>query len=269
MCGISGYLKNEQCQGDVGFITEQMTDAIRYRGPDSASIWVEPRAQKLALGHRRLSILDLSEAGAQPMHSASGRYVIVYNGEIYNFQSLANELKLKGHEFNGHSDTEVLLAAFEEFGIDSTLKRLAGMFAFALYDKKNDELTLARDRVGKKPLYFGWDKNNNFAFGSELKSILAASGFEKLNISKEAVELYLRWRYVPDPYSIYQDVWKLPPSNYITLPLSKFATKFNPEEYFQTYWNFNVIVDQAKREISEENSILELKKILFFSSLNY
>ena len=200
MCGITGYFRHQDESADVSAAVQVMNDALVHRGPDSEGIWRDSDGQgaNLALGHRRLSIIDLSPAGAQPMVSASGRYIIVFNGEIYNFQELSAELSAKGCVFKGGSDTEVLLATIEQWGIEKTLPRLVGMFAFAIYDRKTKELTLARDAMGKKPLYFGWDKTKrHFAFASELKAIVANDAFQDVDINQEAVDLYLRWRYIP------------------------------------------------------------------------
>ena len=267
MCGIAGYFQIKPSNGsgadDLKNVAQNMGDCIAHRGPDDHDIWIEPSEKKLALIHRRLSIIDLSQAGHQPMKSHSGRYVIVYNGEIFNFKTLSAELVQLGHKFNGHSDTEVLLAAIEQWGIESTLKRLVGMFAFALYDQKNKELTLARDRLGQKPLYFGWGADGSaFGFSSELKSFLKTPGFQKPEINRHAVDLYLQWRYVPDPYSIYKNIWKLPPSSFITLPLEKFQSAFDPQDFVQSYWDFENIVDQD-RDFNDENAALdELENVL-------
>lgn len=263
MCGINGYIQNQSSSDKTAEqIVADMAERLSHRGPDAQGVWVEKVRNRLALGHRRLSIIDLSDAGAQPMVSASGRYVIVYNGEIYNFQSLSVELTALGYNFNGHSDTEVLLAAMEEWGVEKVLTKFAGMFAFALFDKKENQLTLARDRLGKKPLYFGWDQNNNFAFASELKSIVSIDGFSKPEINQEAVNLYLKWRYVPDPHSIYKNIYKLPPSSFITLPLDQWSQPFEPEEKAKIFWNFKDVVDQPRQNISEQDSLNGLDKIL-------
>jgi asparagine synthase (glutamine-hydrolysing) len=262
MCGIAGYLKNTSNNMDLGQIITGMTDAIAYRGPDHGDFWLDTTEHRLALGHRRLSIIDLSKTGFQPMHSHSERYVITYNGEIYNFKDIRSELETHNYSFNGTSDTEVLLAAIENWGIEKSLQKITGMFAFAVFDKKKRELTLARDRLGKKPLYFGWDSNNNFAFASELKAILSTDNFNNVEINQEAVNLYLKWRYVPDPYSIYKNIWKLPPSSYITLPLDQYSQNFNPAEYINYYWDFTSIVDQPKNNQTEEQSLNSLEDIL-------
>ncbi len=207
MCGILGAL------GPPGAVTREELSrglrAIAHRGPDAEGVFVEPEAGVL-LGHRRLSILDLSEAGAQPMRSASGRYVIGYNGEVYNFRELRRELKASGHPFRGHSDTEVILAAVERWGVEEAVPRFVGMFAFALWDRAARRLWLVRDRLGKKPLYlalFG----DTLLFASELKALHAFSLFRP-GIDRDGLALLLRYRYLPDPRTIYREVVKLPPA---------------------------------------------------------
>jgi asparagine synthase (glutamine-hydrolysing) len=263
MCGIVGYLDLRNA-GDVAQHSLcAMADALVHRGPDAHGLWVEPDGGGFALAHRRLSIIDTSDAGAQPMQSASGRYIIVFNGEVYNFQTLSAELEGQGCSFKGHSDTEVLLAAFERWGIEDTLKRIAGMFALALYDVKTRELTLARDRLGKKPLYFGWSGDGAaFAFASELKAFKAAQAFKRPDVHQGAVRLYLQWRYVPDPYTIYQNIWKLPPSHYVTLPLEAYAQPFKPQEHMRCYWDFDAVVHQERPDVSEDAALDRLEVAL-------
>jgi asparagine synthase (glutamine-hydrolysing) len=199
-----------------------MADGLAHRGPDDAGVWVDGNAG-MALAHRRLSILDLSPAGHQPMVSASGRYVIAFNGEIYNHLSLREALEniptgpslRKGgvFEWRGHSDTETLLAGFEVWGIEATLKKTVGMFAIALWDVQTRTLHLVRDRFGEKPLYYGWvgsGRSAAFVFGSELKALRAYPGFAN-PVSREVLALYMRFTYVPAPHSIYQDIYKLEP----------------------------------------------------------
>ena len=173
-------------------------------------LWVDAQAG-IALGHRRLSIVDLSPAGHQPMHSAGERFVLAFNGEIYNHLDLRAELEAAGAApaWRGHSDTETLLAAFEQWGLEATLKRTVGMFAIALWDRRERTLHLARDRFGEKPLYYGW-VNGAFVFGSELKALRAYPGFAN-PVSREALALYMRFTYVPAPHSIYQGIYKLEP----------------------------------------------------------
>lgn len=215
MCGIAGvFLLGENRLADLATVATRMALAIQHRGPDDAGAWSDEQAG-VALGHRRLSIIDLSPAGHQPMHSRSGRYVIAFNGEIYNHQALRDELSEVNAApvWRGHSDTETLLAAFECWGVEATLKRTVGMFAIALWDIDERVLYLMRDRLGEKPLYYGWagqDGQRAFVFGSELKSLRAFPGFDN-SISREALRQYMRFVYVPAPYSIYQGIYKLEP----------------------------------------------------------
>lgn len=192
-----------------------MADCMAHRGPDDHGLWSDAEAG-IALTHRRLSIVDLSPAGHQPMTSADGRYVLTYNGEVYNFQELRPELEARGIVFRGHSDTEVILEAFAAYGIAPTVKRLIGMFAMAVWDRRERTLTLIRDRLGIKPLY--WAKFGGlFMFGSELKALRAYPGWEP-RIDRGAVASYMRFNYVPAPQTIYQGVHKLEPGTILTLP---------------------------------------------------
>ncbi|MBX3303326.1 MAG: asparagine synthase (glutamine-hydrolyzing) [Nitrospira sp.] len=206
MCGIAGILNCRE--SDPGALVTEMIGAIRYRGPDNAGVWRDPPAG-LALGHARLSVLDLSPEGRQPMVSASGRYVITYNGEVYNFAELRRELEAAGDRFRGHSDTEVMLAAIERWGLEQAVKKFVGMFAFGLWDRQARILYLVRDRLGIKPLYYGW-AGGAFLFASELKAIRCATEFDA-TIDRGAVSLFMRFAYVPAPYSIYRDIYKLTP----------------------------------------------------------
>lgn len=191
-----------------------MTDAITHRGPDDGGAWVDAETG-IALGHRRLSILDLSPLGHQPMTSADGRFIIVFNGEIYNFQPLRIELEALGHSWRGHSDTEIMLAAFLQWGVLEATRRFNGMFAFALWDKQDRVLHLGRDRLGEKPLYYGWVRDS-FVFGSELKAVRQFPGFASA-INRDALCSQIRFSYIPDPYCIYQGFHKLPPAALISL----------------------------------------------------
>ena len=211
MCGIAGFMNDESRALTASTaIAAQMALAIQHRGPDDAGAWADEQAG-IALGHRRLSIVDLSPAGHQPMASAGGRYVIAFNGEIYNHLELRAELQAAGVApvWRGHSDTETLLAAFERWGVETTLQKTVGMFAIALWDVRDRTLHLARDRFGEKPLYYGW-VNDAFVFGSELKALRTYPSFAN-PVSREALALYMRFTYVPAPYSIYQGIFKLEP----------------------------------------------------------
>ena len=201
---------------DAGAWLKAMTDAIAHRGPDDQGLWLDAMAG-VALGHRRLSIVDLSPAGHQPMVSDSGRYAIVYNGEIYNHHDLRAELEAAGTApaWRGHSDTEVLLAAIDHWGLDQSLTRLNGMFAFALWDRETRSLSLARDRLGEKPLYYG-NSGGVFLFGSELKALTTHPAFSG-SVDRDALTLFLRHSYVPACHSIWQGINKLPPAHYVVV----------------------------------------------------
>lgn len=244
MCGISG-LWDPRCadEGQLNRTVDAMTCALHHRGPDSAGRWTD-REQGLALGHRRLAIVDLSPEGHQPMTSACGRYVIAFNGEIYNFETLRTELLGLGHHFRGHSDTEVLLAAIVAFGIDAALERAAGMFAIALWDKRAKRLHLIRDRLGKKPLYYGWI-DGAFVFASELKALRVHPGFDK-DVSREALTAFLRYQYVPEPLSIWEGIFKLAPG--MRLSLDRHDLREQPRGpltgAMRPYWSIQRMVEE-------------------------
>src|SRR5688572_27593438 len=204
MCGIAGFLSSRAIDPEYAHDTlGAMTGVLAHRGPDDSGQWVDDDAG-IALGHRRLSIVDLSPNGHQPMHSATGRWVISFNGEIYNFQDLRRELVSRGCRFRGHCDTEVLLAAVEAWGLQGALERFNGMFAFAIWDRQDRVLHLVRDRPGEKPLYYGW-VGETFVFASELKALRAHDGFDP-EIDRDAITLFLRLAYIPAPHSIYRGV---------------------------------------------------------------
>lgn len=208
MCGIAGLWDPKRRGGDLAQSLRSMTDAMLHRGPDSSGYWQDDAAG-VGLGHRRLSIVDLTAAGHQPMTAVNGRWVLTYNGEIYNADVLRTELETLGVTFRGHSDTEVLIEACARWGVEATLPRLIGMFAFALWDGEERRLYLVRDRMGIKPLYWGWF-GDLLLFGSELKSLRAHTGW-KPEIDRNAVASFMRHNYVPGPWSVYRDVSKLPP----------------------------------------------------------
>jgi asparagine synthase (glutamine-hydrolysing) len=217
-----------------------MAATLAHRGPDDADLWIDPDAG-LALGHRRLSIIDLSAAGRQPMVSACGRYVITYNGEIYNFRTLRAELEQQGHTFRGHSDTEVLLAALVAWGVAEALGRLNGMFAFALWDRQRRRLTLARDRAGKKPLYYGWC-GDSFLFGSELKALRAHPSFDA-TVDRDALGLFVQYSWMPAPYSIYARIRQLPAGTLLSLDAASEPHDAMP----QVYWSAQEIAVRGAR----------------------
>jgi asparagine synthase (glutamine-hydrolysing) len=211
MCGIAGVFDPRSRPADsLAEVAGRMTNSLVHRGPDDVGLWVDGAAG-VALGHRRLSILDLSPAGHQPMVSSSGRYTIVFNGEIYNHNDVRRDLDAQGHRlaWRGRSDTETLLEGISVWGIDETLKRCAGMFAFALWDRRDGILSLARDRLGEKPLYYGW-AGRALLFGSELKALRAHPEFCP-DVNRDALALYVRYNYVPAPWSIYKNAAKLLP----------------------------------------------------------
>jgi asparagine synthase (glutamine-hydrolysing) len=219
MCGLTGFLSGTSLP-EPESVLRGMADTIAHRGPDDAGIWMDNEAG-VGLAHRRLSILDLSSAGHQPMISASGRYVMAYNGEVYNHADLRRDLETANAapEWRGHSDTETLLAGFEAWGIAQTLGRATGMFAFAVWDRQSAMLTLGRDRLGEKPLYYGW-QGETFLFASELKAIEAHPAFAR-RIDRGALALLMRYNAIPAPYSIYQGICKLPPGSLLTISRQK------------------------------------------------
>ncbi len=238
MCGLAGCIfKNSTSLNQLKSIAQQMGNAIIHRGPDDSGIWVDEK-QGIALAHRRLSILDLSPEGHQPMVSYSERYVIVYNGEVYNYFEIRKELETEEGciPWRGHSDTEVILAAIEAWGLEAAVKRFIGMFAFALWDKYERCLHLVRDRLGIKPLYYGW-VNGAFLFGSELKTLKAFPEFKQA-INRDSLALMMRHNYIPAPYSIYEDIYKLLPGHCLTLNLRNFC-----EPVIKSYWSAKEVAE--------------------------
>ena len=214
MCGFAGFIGQPGANSTHEATVRHMANAIRHRGPDDSGVWSDADAG-IALGHRRLAIVDLSAAGHQPMASQSGRFVIAFNGEIYNHQDIRRELETSGKApaWRGHSDTEVMLAAIETFGIAAALEKFVGMFAFALWDRDTRRLILARDRIGEKPLYFGTN-NGVFLFGSELAALWRHPSWQG-HINRDALALMLRYNHVPAPYSIFSGINKLEPGTYL------------------------------------------------------
>lgn len=270
MCGIVGLIDPKTPQADLRSIAGRMTTPIAHRGPDAGDVWAE---EGVALGHRRLSILDLSPAGAQPMHSACGRYVIVFNGEIYNHCDLRRDLGAVGAapEWRGHSDTETLLAGIAHWGLGETLRRAAGMFTIALWDRRDRRLSLARDRVGEKPLYWGW-AGRTLVFGSELKALRQHPDFPR-DVCRQAVGQYLRFAYVPTPRSIHPGVYKLEPGSILTIdgapPAAPPNAPLRPGEShgslsIRSYWSLNELIEEGARSqfISEGEALSTVDEAL-------
>jgi len=271
MCGICGFFSIQGWLQDGKQVAGRMADRIVHRGPDDAGIWNDDVAG-IALGHRRLAILDLSPAGHQPMISANGRYVIAFNGEIYNHLILRKSLEKSGPppggllvkdagreklDWRGHSDTETLLAAISTWGVEGALKKCVGMFAFALWDREARTLSLARDRMGEKPLYYGW-QGETFLFGSELKALQAHPAF-CAEIDREALTLFLRHNYIPAPYSIYQGIHKLPPGTFLQLHAGKKVAR--PA----VYWSVRAAAESGQQALfagSEDDAVAELERLI-------
>lgn len=263
MCGFAGYLAKAEQSKYPEKLLSKMGTAIRHRGPDDAGQWWDLDAG-IGLCHQRLSILDLSQAGHQPMSSESGRYVIVFNGEIYNHQELRSEIDSTSDlpsNWRGHSDTETLLRGFEQFGIKATLEKSEGMFAFAVWDRQLRKLSLARDRLGEKPLYYGWQGTGNtstFLFGSELKALKAHPQFESV-INRDAIALQMRHNYIPTPYSIWQGINKLQPGCLATL------SRDEPEPVIESYWSAKTVVEtgiDSQFSGTTDEAISQLENIL-------
>lgn len=240
MCGLAGFISKPST--DFSNRIQSMTSRLIHRGPDDAGVWVD-EVQGVALGHRRLSILDLSSQGHQPMDSSSRRYVIAYNGEIYNHGELRTRLVSEhaGITWRGRSDTEVLLTAIEAWGLRKAIERCVGMFAFALWDKQESILYLARDRCGEKPLYYGVLRGA-FVFASEIKGIEAFSR-DGLAVDRKAVACFLRYGCIPAPQSIYENIWKLPPGSFLAIRVLA-PGQFVFDEP-QTYWSVAQVIQRS------------------------
>lgn len=259
MCGLAGFvLEERQPISDPCSTLMRMGDAIRYRGPDDQGCWFDGSVG-VGFAHRRLSIVDLSPNGHQPMTSSSGRYVIAYNGEVYNFRALRQELELHHINWRGHSDTEVILEAIEVWGLERAVKRFVGMFAFALWDNQYSTLHLVRDRLGIKPLYYG-RVNGVFLFASELKALREFPGFQP-QIDRDSLALLLRHNYIPAPHCIYRGMRKLLPGHMLTL--SKRQGLELPRS--TPYWSANEVAAQSVNELYEgtdEEAVLHLEELL-------
>lgn len=265
MCGIAGIL-GEHAR-DAGLV-RRMIAPLRHRGPDDEGLWLDPDAA-VALGHRRLAVVDLSPAGHQPMQSVNGRYVLTFNGEIYNFGEIRKAVEAAGAVpdggWRGHSDTEILLQAIAVWGLDTALEKSVGMFAFGLWDKRDRTLTLARDRFGEKPLYYGW-VGTDFMFASELKSFRAHPCFDN-PIDRQALSLFVSRGYVPAPLSIYRGIFKLPPGSILEVTAEGARRSSDPPAgerdrasgvRLRRYWSYEEVVRQGLRDpIDREPEALE------------
>lgn len=264
MCGLTGFysVKGERSRTELRVIGKNMAECITHRGPDSHGLWQDPDAP-LLLAHRRLSIIDLSDEGAQPMASSSERYHIIYNGEIYNYLDLKADLEAKKITFRGHSDTEILLAAIETWGLNQTLQKIRGMFAIVLWDRKTRELHFARDHLGKKPLYIGW-AGNDLSFASELKSLKAHPDF-KAQLNKSALGGFIDTGYVQAPYSIYEGVWSLPPGHRLSLKLDTLKPAHNIAADMKAFWNPVELAknsSQNRRDKKDTEIVAEFEDLL-------
>ncbi len=260
MCGFAGAIKTNSKRDFWIKSLKRMSKRLVHRGPDDEGLWFNAEAG-IGLSHRRLSIIDVSRQGRQPMASASGRYIIAYNGEVYNFPEIKKELEERSQApgWRGHSDTEVILAAIEAWGLKEAVVRFVGMFAFALWDSREQNLHLVRDRIGIKPLYYGW-ADDTFLFGSELKALSAHPDFVG-EIDRNALSLYLRHNYIPAPYSIYKNFFKLKQGAILTIDCRD--TKSAPQ--LDYYWSAKDIVQANPTPLpcdSEEESVLRLEDIL-------
>ncbi len=258
MCGITGLYtySPRPDRGALHSIIKTMNDALRLRGPDSSDVWQDPELP-LGLGHRRLSIIDLSEAGNQPMESHSGRYMTVYNGEIYNFKELRADLENEHNVvFHGESDTEVMLAGVEAWGFQETVSKINGMFAVAVWDRQKKMLHLARDRLGKKPLYVGW-AGSTLLFASELKAFCAHPDFRR-DVSRASLTSYMRFGYVPAPLCIYEQVWQMAPGCMMAIDFQMLYAGQDIKPLMEHYWSHKAALLSAKRRpITDEAVALE------------
>lgn len=260
MCGIAGFwdTKKQTGKDEILAYAKLMSDAIAYRGPDGDGHFVDA-PNGVALAHRRLAIIDLSEAGFQPMESPSGRYICVYNGEIYNFQSIRAGLEQAGYSFRGHSDTEVMLAAIEAYGFETALQRFNGMFGIAIWDKLTRKLLIARDRLGKKPIFYGWSKDKrHFFFGSELKALRAHPHFTAED-DQDAIPSYAALNYIPAPLCIYRGIKKLPAGAW--LEVTEDGEKEN------VYWSLRDGIVNAEKDFEDERAAVELLEELIGDSI--
>jgi asparagine synthase (glutamine-hydrolysing) len=256
MCGITGFwVRPRDSQEALSQQVSSMNEALHHRGPDDGGTWVDEQAG-IALANRRLAILDLSMSGHQPIFSSCGRLVIAYNGEVYNFETIREALKKEGKVFRSHTDTEAIVEGCAAWGLHRTLDRLNGMFAFALWDRQERTLSLVRDRIGIKPLYYG-RFGTTLLFGSELKALIAHPAFRQ-EIDRDSLALFFRHGYIPAPYTIYKDVRKLPPGHCVTLSNTDDSLESLP------YWSAQSLssVNNEIGNLSDDEAILQLDTLL-------
>lgn len=261
MCGIAGYFSKKEVLYSPEQVLKLMGEAIVTRGPDSHGEWVN-NDKSVGFSHRRLAIVDLTEAGVQPMTSSCGRYVIVFNGEIYNHLDLRNQLGSQkiNVDWRGRSDTETLLEGFKHWGVIETISKAVGMFSIAVLDQSVKKITLIRDRVGEKPLYYGW-QNDTFLFASELKAIKVHPDFNGV-VDRNALKLLLKYNYIPTPYSIYQKINKLLPGHYLELDLN------NSKSKIEKYCTVSDLIDAGQQNVyqsNESSAVKKLDKVLRFA----
>ncbi|MFT6583663.1 MAG: asparagine synthase (glutamine-hydrolyzing) [Alphaproteobacteria bacterium] len=263
MCGIAGFLARRNHGRDhLEGLAQRMGDVMAHRGPDGGGVWTDAESG-VAFAHRRLSIIDLSKAGHQPMTSGQGRMVISYNGEIYNAAELRAELQESGVKFEGHSDTEVILEGCVRWGVTATIEKLIGMFAIALWDKAEKQLWLVRDRLGIKPLYWTAAPDQTFIFGSELKALRAHPDCPR-EIDRNAVAAFMRHNYIPGPFSIYKGVNKLQPGHILRVSVD------NPTPVIDVYWSMDDVVDQGRQApfSGSDGDALEALETLFTDAVS-
>ena len=254
MCGISGFIAKSLSRNEQINILNLMNSSLKHRGPDAKGEWIQ-KDTLISFGHTRLSIQDLSRLGNQPMKSHSGNYVLSYNGEIYNFRDIKKEIEDLGTIFKTNTDTEVLLASIETWGINETLKKVKGMFAFALWDEAKKKLSIVRDRFGEKPIYYGW-QNGNFIFSSEIKS-LKKFPFWDWEINRQALGKFMKYSYIPAPMTIYRDIKKLSPGSIYSIQMTSDGWKVY-DEYL--WWDIEINNNQLG--YTYENNIIRLEELL-------